>query len=145
MRRSATARSAGPEKRIVQAGGRPTDVRKRVLAILLGAKHALSHTEVEEAARAQGAALDRVTLYRVLDWLVARGLAHKIAGGDRLWRFNAAADETRRHAHFHCTGCGQVFCLKEITQDFSRVLPPGFRFQRAELSIEGTCARCARR
>lgn len=145
MRRTAITAPDRLAKRIAQAGGRPTDVRRRVLAILLGAEHALSHTEIEELARTQGVTLDRVTLYRVLEWLVSKGLAHKIAGGDRVWRFHATADESRRHAHFHCTGCGQVYCLKDMTQSFALALPPGFRFERAELSIEGSCPHCAPR
>jgi Fur family ferric uptake transcriptional regulator len=80
-------------KRIARAGGCPTDVRKRMFAILLGAEHALSHTEIEELARARGGTLDRVILYRVLEWLVSKGLAHKIAGGD------APGSATQLHKH----------------------------------------------
>lgn len=129
-------------KRITEAGGRPTEVRRSVLAILLAAEHALSHSEVEAAAQANGMNLDRVTLYRALEWLVSNGLAHKVAAGDRVWHFKAVEDETRRHAHFHCTGCGQIFCLKELVPSFALALPPGFRFERADLAIEGSCPHC---
>ncbi|MFN3594830.1 MAG: Fur family transcriptional regulator [Thiobacillaceae bacterium] len=69
---------------LVRRYGRATPARVAVLRLLLTADSALTHAEV--AARL-GGGVDRVTLYRVLDWLVSRGLAHRIAGEDRIWRF----------------------------------------------------------
>ena len=87
-------------------------------------------------------AMDRVTLYRVLDWLVAQGLAHRIAGLDRVWRYSIAADAHEGHAHFQCNHCGKVVCLSGIGE--RRVpLPPGFRSERVELTVKGLCAQCA--
>ena len=39
---------------------------------------------------------DRVTLYRVLDWLLQHHVIHRIAGEDRAWRFqlNASSAQT---------------------------------------------------
>lgn len=125
---------------LIQTHGRLTPARLQVLEILLAAPHALSHAEIEARLAAP---LDRVTLYRVLDWLVAKGLGHKIPGEDRSWRFNAIAHEAHGHAHFHCTRCGQVFCLSDLQPAFALSLPPGYRFQKAELSVHGECPACA--
>ncbi len=127
---------------LIQPLGRTTPARVRVLEVLLAAPHALTRAEVEARLEAD-ACPDRVTLYRVLDWLVSRGLAHKIAGDDRAWRFNAVDREDHSHAHFRCTRCGQVFCLSELQPAFAFSLPPGYQYQKAELSIQGLCPRCS--
>jgi len=75
---------------LTAADGRVTPARLAVLEILLDSAAALSHHELEDAVEKHGVDVDRVTLYRVLDWLVERGLAHRIAADDRVWRFNAA-------------------------------------------------------
>lgn len=127
-----------------QAGERATPARVTVLDVLLGAAHAQTHQEIEESARKRGLAADRVTVYRVLDWLVARRYAHRIAGEDRVWRFNAAGPGAHAHAHFRCTCCGQVFCLNDLEPGLGYTLPRGFKFERAELTIQGLCPECSK-
>ena len=132
---------------LIKQRGRVTPARLQVLEILLQAEHALSHGEIE-ARLPEGAHLDRVTLYRILDWLVSEGIAHRIAGEDRAWRFNAALPDapgqtrSHSHAHFHCRRCGQIFCLDQLQPVFSFSLPAGFRFEGAELTLNGVCPHC---
>ncbi len=121
-------------------GLRPTPARETVLDILRTAPCALSHGEVEQAARARGLTADRVTLYRVLEGLVHHGLAHRIDGPERASRYGAAAG--RGHAHFHCTHCGQVYCLESLQPAYALNLPAGFQLERAELALHGRCPRC---
>jgi Fur family ferric uptake transcriptional regulator len=125
-------------------GERATPARETVLDVLLDAPCALTHQEIEQYARERGLAADRVTVYRVLDWLVARRYAHRIAGEDRVWRFNAAGPEAHGHAHFRCTACGQVFCLNDLQPGLGFNLPKGFQFERAELTIQGLCPDCSK-
>lgn len=132
------------EAAIANLGERATEARRRALEVLLDAERSLSHAEIEAALAGRGA-LDRVTLYRVLDWLVAKGLAHKIEGHDRVWRFGATADDARGHAHFCCTDCSKVYCLNGVKPAFVLSLPPGFRLERADLSLRGTCPDCQSR
>ena len=127
-------------------GERVTPARLRVYVALLDSVRALSHHELE-AALGTGAPVDRVTLYRVLDWLVAQGLAHRVAGLDRVWRFSianasrVACDGQPSHAHFQCNRCGKVICLGEAATN--RVpLPRGFRSEAVELTVKGRCAEC---
>ncbi len=132
---------------MIRAGGlRSTAARLAVLETLLAAERALTHHEI--AARLDcRPPVNRVTLYRVLEWLVRHQLAHKIADEDRVWRFNASppaeSDRDRhRHAHFRCRRCGGVTCLESIPTIFALSLPAGFQSQEVELTIRGLCAAC---
>lgn len=123
-------------------GARLTRPRVEVLATLLLAEQALSHHELEQRID-RGFDIDRVTIYRVLDWLTAQGLAHRIAGDDRVRRFNAAGHvHEGAHAHFQCNRCGTVLCLDEFSGDPAVRLPRGFRLQQFELTVKGLCAGC---
>lgn len=128
---------------IVQAGQRCTPTRVRVLATLLGQADALSHHEIDAAAAAPR--IDKVTLYRVLDWLVEHGLAHKIVGEDRIWRFraNATRDGGHRHAHFQCNQCEKVVCLENVPVSTKVAVPSGFTLEEAELTVRGVCDKCS--
>lgn len=103
---------------------RATEARIKVLAALLGAPYALSHQDVQDTLLE----MDRVTLYRALDALTDAGLAHKIAGDDRVFRYNAGAEhlasdgtnptphQQHQHGHFKCTRCAKVFCIDKIDE-----------------------------
>lgn len=141
---------------------RITAARIKVLAALLGARCAFSHQDMQESF----AVMDRVTLYRALDCLIEAGLAHKIAGDDRVFRYSAGAEhgsaqqaphaagssgQQHQHGHFKCTGCGKVFCLENaadgklpaMLQQLQASLGAGFQCHEIELTIKGWCADCA--
>lgn len=128
---------------IRRTGARVTNARIEILALLLKAESALSHAEIE-ARLPQAAGIDRVTVYRVLDWLTGEGLAHKISGDDRVWRFNTVAEQSRHdHAHFKCTCCQSVICLDDLGSGWTPALPAGFTPREVELTIKGLCAECS--
>lgn len=132
------------EELVRHTGERTTRPRVEVLAVLLAAERALTHHEVEERID-PGLGIDRVTVYRVLDWLSARGLAHSVAGGDRLRRYNAAgsAEDTGSHAHFQCERCASVICLEEPRRTLRIRVPSGFITHDIVLTVKGLCVRCA--
>jgi Fur family ferric uptake transcriptional regulator len=115
------------------AGLRVTPVRIKVLATLLAERRALSHQDIQE----RFLKVDRVTLYRVLDSLISVGLAHKIAGFDRVFRYNsgAAAEQVspntesnkdnlqHQHGHFKCTRCTKIFCFSSSNTLFLEKTP----------------------
>ncbi|RPH46341.1 MAG: transcriptional repressor [Burkholderiales bacterium] len=144
-------------ERVRATGARVTAARVKVLAVLLQADEALMHTEVQRRLE-QGEAhdlLDRVTLYRVLEWLVEAGLAHRVSGPDRVWRFSAHGDGApagtghahgAQHGHFKCRRCDRMFCMKSSSRLASTVrgmLPDGFDGDAVELTVVGRCAECA--
>ncbi len=115
------ASQALAESRLREASVRVTAARVKVLAALLNARCAFSHQDVQDTL----ADMDRVTLYRALDCLTDAGLAHKISGDDRVFRYSAGTEHgehgaathsahspvQHQHGHFKCTRCGKVFCL----------------------------------
>lgn len=139
------------ESQLRNASVRITAARVKVLAALLDAQRAFSHQDVQDAF----ADMDRVTLYRALDCLTDAGLAHKIAGDDRVFRYSAGAehhaDRTphHQHGHFKCTRCAKVFCLDSIAEAgllqnaLQETLGKGFQSHDIEFTIKGWCADCA--
>ena len=134
--------SAAAQEILRTVNARITRPRVAVLAELLTAPHALTHHEVAARVR-RSLRVDRVTIYRVLDWLVEKHLAHRIASDDRVWRYNAVADvHLDDHVHFQCNRCGRVTCLDEEVRNPGLALPPGFRSQQVEITVKGLCADC---
>lgn len=144
------------ETQLQNASVRITTARVKVLAALLGAERAFSHQDVQDTL----ADMDRVTLYRALDCLTDAGLAHKISGDDRVYRYSAGAEHGaapqpgnhgphHQHGHFKCTRCARVFCLDSIAgagllQDaLQETLGKGFQSHDIEFTIKGWCADCA--
>ncbi len=134
------------EAAIRQTSARLTQPRVAVLACLLSLDHAASQIDVAQAL-ANHHRMDRVTVYRVLEWLVEVGIAHRIAGDDRVWRFMvndpaAAIAPHHQHAHFTCTDCQQTFCLDDVPTKLNFKLPAGFQPSEVDLKFRGRCQHC---
>lgn len=126
---------------IQDAGLRPTANRLAVLDSLLQSNNPLTHQELLNQLSTSHD-FDRVTLYRVLDWLLSNDIVHKIAGDNRAWRFQPNILSTsHRHAHFQCSECSKVYCLDNVSPRIP-VLPKGFQAEVIELNIKGICALC---
>lgn len=127
---------------IQDAGLRPTANRLVVLETLLKSDNPLSHQELLNAL-SSAQEFDRVTLYRVLDWLLDHDIVHKVAGDNRAWRFQLnSSNASHRHAHFECTQCGKIYCLDDVSPRTPK-LPKDFRAESIELNIKGHCGHCA--
>jgi Fur family ferric uptake transcriptional regulator len=127
---------------IQERGASATAARVQVLRLLLATHATVSHQGLTQAALDEGQPLDKVTLYRVLDWLVAQGLAHSVTGQDRVRRFGIA-DVHHGHAHFECDACGRLFCLPERSSLPMPAAPDGFEARRVDITVHGRCAECA--
>jgi Fur family ferric uptake transcriptional regulator len=112
-----------------------------VLDTLRAAPHALSHTELNAQLRRHRQPLDKVTLYRALDWLVSQRLAHAVATDGRSTLYSAREPDAP-HAHFHCQRCGHVFCLSQPSAAVALSLPPGFRAAQTDIAVLGACPSC---
>ena len=142
---AAEVSDAEATQRLRAIGQRITRLRVAVFKTLLEAEQPLSHPELRQRLEAsETGAIDRVSLYRNLEWLVQIGLAHRITADDRVWRFSARREETAtQHPHFHCVSCGQVFCLPESSVPVPR-LPADYSMIEMELVVNGVCAHCGK-
>lgn len=122
-----------------------TEIRRRVLEILLDDHKALGAYEILDQLKDEGRAAQPPVAYRALDFLVTHGFAHKI---ERLNAYIACADP--RHAHtpvfMICRVCGSV---AEAVAAPSRGLlgaaarDAGFQIEQTVVEAFGVCPACA--
>lgn len=140
----ANAPHPSPETLIRSVGLKATPGRIRVMTTLQTAPQPLSHAEVEaQIVGKDNKTIDRVTLYRILDSLVACGLLLKAVDARGVFRFSASASHRQHqsHLHFRCTDCGGVFCLPGAPPIVPE-LPEGFRLGAMTCDISGVCPGC---
>ena len=131
------------ESLVRKTGARLTMARVQILGILLNSARALSHNEIESKL-GRNYSIDRVTVYRVLEWLTQVGLAHKLTDAERVWRFNfTPGGKNSNHPHFSCTCCGNIVCLHSTGNGKTPKLPTGFRAEAVEVNVRGLCNECS--
>jgi Fur family ferric uptake transcriptional regulator len=123
------------ETQIRALGHRVTSARLMTLAYLLQAEKPVTHDELLTHIALP---MDRVTLYRVLDWLVRQKLAHKVTTEDRLWRFIAGDGGRVHHPHFYCENTGKLICLTDVKLP-DITLPKQFKVSHVEIVFHGVC------
>lgn len=124
-----------------ESGLAPTANRELVVRTLAAVGAPLTPQDLLE--RLSGS-MNRVTLYRILDLLVERGIATRHNAGERAFRYCLARGPLG-HAHFHCTLCGQTRCLdsQPLAQGL-RTLCAGLpmRVEAADFHLSGVCEVC---
>ena len=91
-------------------------------------------------------AINRVTVYRIVDLLVEKHLLERISAGGRAAYFGMAPNEHHpQHPHFLCMSCGVMNCLnpESLTvhsKNFQKTFPGSI--QRIEIRVEGICNTC---
>lgn len=127
------------------AGLRATPARVAVLGVLRGGGP-MTHGEVVD--RLDGRGWDRATIFRNLITLVEAGFLRRTDVGDHVWRFEVLADDghgpSHEHAHFLCTGCGEVTCMPELELKLPRggQVPQSVRSRSVEVQLRGLCDEC---
>lgn len=121
------------------------DTQKRVYRILVSAQNPLSAYEVLDKMRAKGA-VTPPTVYRSLDKLIEKGLAH------RLESLNAYV--TCRHPHHHdmaafaiCEACGSVreFTDSQISERLAHWSEVNaFSPKKVTVEVRGLCETCGK-
>jgi Fur family ferric uptake transcriptional regulator len=123
---------------------RGTSARLGVLAVLEQTSGPKTHLEVYELLAHTG--LDRATVYRNLVTLAEQGFASRTDLGDHVWRFellDEGGHEGPRHAHYVCTDCGEVSCMKEVEVEMvSPPSRPGAPGKVSEILFKGVCDKC---
>ncbi|MFD0930328.1 Fur family transcriptional regulator [Methylophilus glucosoxydans] len=144
------------EQLMIEAGLRPTQARTAVLTTLINSHTALSQPEILNAL--QGVKeIDRVTVYRVLDWLQENALIHKISTEDRAWKYQLNSPKrsfktpsslppgmlnNHGHAHLLCQSCGTVLCIHELAAHIPQAIFDTYQVSTIEISLKGLCPDC---
>lgn len=132
-----------------RGGARLTDIRRQVLALVLGADEPVGAYTLLDRLKAAKANATPATIYRALEFLEAQGLIHKV---ERLNAFIGCIDagEHRHHAvqFLICRTCGAVAEVEDagIAAAVAHAARSvGFHPVRATVEVEGACADCASR
>ncbi|BBO69919.1 hypothetical protein DSCA_38490 [Desulfosarcina alkanivorans] len=128
-----------------RAGLDVTDNRVRVLEVVGNNNYPLSAGDIYQTLE-RTCSINRVTVYRILDLLVSRGLVDRISTGGRAFYYGMAPNENHRpHPHFYCKRCGQMDCLTpeslNVNSDTLRKTFPG-RIDKVEIRVDGLCKNC---
>lgn len=147
------------ESRLAKAGLRRTRALRLVLQVLArDTAWSPSHADIEAVLTQEGEAPNRVTLYRLLDRLVAVGVLNRhVDDAGRMWRYQWAAGQSHPTTdpaevvpRFECDACHRQFRLTEACRPTQAVAEQllytlaqlGHHGERVDLSIHGTCAVC---
>jgi len=144
------ARQNGPDpvdagSMLARAGIDPTPLRLAVVQVLSREGGALPAGDILALVRGQQTA-NKVTLYRILDLFVEKGLVRRHSSGDRAQRYCLEPGFAGRpHCHAYCVRCGRMECLPaaEGVVDVAALGPAlGMEVTAVEVRIDGVCAAC---
>lgn len=138
-----SARHQGRAVDTLKKSRKQADHREAVLGALRRAKRPIGAYEVIAQLRGE-VDLAPPTVYRILDRLIAAGLAHKVQS------LNAFVSCSHREhpedaAFAICNACGSVteFCLPKLGQTLSTwSRRHAFTLDAAVIELHGTCADC---
>jgi len=128
-----------------ESGLGPTPNRQRVLEVIGNNSGPLSSQQIF-ATLSRTDNINRVTVYRILDLLVEKGLVERISGGGRSYVYGLAPNENHpAHPHFYCKSCGNLECLNPQSlnvdlQSMQRTFPG--LIENVEVRVDGVCKNC---
>jgi Fur family ferric uptake transcriptional regulator len=135
------------EELLGTAGLRVTRNRLRVLEVVGNNGFPLSADDIFKTVD-RSSAINRVTVYRILDLLVDRGIVERISSGNRATYYGLAPnDHHQPHPHFYCKNCRQMDCLspESLSVDTDPLWKtfPG-QIDKVEVRVDGICKNCLR-
>lgn len=128
-----------------RTGLRLTDIRKRVMEILLESHAALGAYDILARLKDEGLGSQPPVVYRALDFLVAHGFAHRL---ERLNAFAACCDPGGGHEAMFliCESCRHVAetPIEKLAKPIARAAEAfGFSVSAMAVEVIGTCPRCS--
>lgn len=119
---------------------RSTRQRSSIRSALQNAGRPLTPTEILAAAQGEVAALSIATVYRNLKQLVEAGEIQAVELPGDSPRYEMSGHD--HHHHFVCTTCHRAFDVAGCPGDMKKLAPKGFRVERHELTLYGSCPEC---
>jgi Fur family transcriptional regulator, ferric uptake regulator len=143
-----------PKKQIcchesLQKGGiELTAHRKRVFDVITASTKALTPKVILTKIR-RNHPMDKVTLYRILDFFASKKVVRRIASQQGHVYYEIVCDHHRPlHSHFICRECGDVECLEDLSvSELRSKLWSHRRWQDndIDLKLEGICNECQKK
>lgn len=129
------------------AGLEATANRLEVLEVIGSSRSPLSAAEILSVLE-RSLAINRVTVYRILDLMVEHNILERLNTGGRAANYCLAPNEHHApHAHFYCSRCGQMDCLRpetlSVDADFLKKTFAG-EISRLQIRVDGICKNCLR-
>ena len=138
------ARLEQAAQRCSQCGETLTPMRRRVLDTLLRSEQALGAYALIDKLAVDGRRPQPPTVYRALDFLMARGFVHKVLSTNA---FVACCRFGTPHAAklFVCRTCGttaEVPLSEKLASTSDSDAPRGFHIDRIVMEVQGRCESC---
>ena len=126
--------------RLTTGGLRLTPQRQRVYDVLIQKRDHPTADEVFIRAKRAMPEISHATVYNCLDALVDCGLVRQVQLDRGATRF---CPNMHEHCHFYCDACDTVYDVDLPAKPQPGVtLPKGFKAERYEIAIHGTCPDC---
>lgn len=121
---------------------RRTHPRMAILGVLIEADAPVTHQQIADAL--SDSAPDKVTIYRVLECLMEKGIVHKAFMKERTAFFELGhnCSKTQCHPHFTCTSCQKTVCIKNAKIPLAEISEQGFKIKHQKVELEGLCPDC---
>lgn len=131
------------ENRLIGEGERMTAARSRVLALLLESGEPVKAYDLIARFREDGQPAKPPTVYRALEFLERKGLAHRIAS---ISAYVACSSGARDHAaaFLICDCCGATEEVSSpVAGDLGRAAEQaGYAIERTTIEAHGRCPAC---
>lgn len=131
-------------ERLSAQGHRQTKARTAIVALLVRTKNPLPIVEIGERLAGLAIRVNKTTLYRELQFLVAQDIAREIDFGEGKKRYEFAS--AAHHHHVVCTRCQRVedvvFPDDLLTHETAAAQQTGYRIQSHSLEFFGLCTQC---
>ncbi|MDR1198677.1 MAG: TonB-dependent receptor [Prevotellaceae bacterium] len=121
---------------------RNTKTKQMVMNVLENAKSALCHEDIEKQL---SGAIDRVTIYRILQSFCDDAKVHRISSESGRTYYAICHDcsidnHNDNHFHFRCMQCETVTCIDEPA--VLPKLPHGYSISSISYLVSGFCSKC---
>lgn len=134
----------GLEARLDERGIKPTAMRLLILKAMLSFERAFSLHDLEGVLDT----VDKSTIFRTITLFHDNLLIHSIDDGSGSMKYSVCSNSCScslgdMHLHFHCTHCGNTFCLESISIP-EIPLPDNFLLKSVNFVLKGYCADCSK-
>ena len=119
---------------------RKTRQRDAIRQVFEANEHPMGPQEILQAAQEFTPGLGIATVYRTLKALTEEGWLDPVELPGEPQRYEIAGKG--HHHHFRCRTCDRVFEIEGCLTNLKRLVPQGFRIDRHEVVLYGTCNTC---